>query len=220
VQLLQAVSERLADPKAFEDSDERINWYWDAIGRSEAALGHYDEAVAAFRKGAAAAEDGSPNVSQVINLALFQARALRGEEALKTLAAFDEPGRTASPYGLMEMRAARGCAHAVAGHRAEARAELDYMLAHEADHPEALSDLLLCMDDMDGAAASFIRRLGNEDQRVAALIQLSDYDPPPVPHPGDPIDGRLAKVKVRADVQAAIARAGGLRRFPLQPGEL
>jgi hypothetical protein len=120
----------------------------------------------------------------------------------------------------MEMRMARGCAHAVAGHEAEAKAELDYLLGHEPDHPEAVSDLLLCMADLDGAAASFIRRLDNPDQRVPALVQLSDYDPPPVPDPNDPIQTGLPKVKARADVRAAIARAGGIRRFPLQRGEL
>lgn len=220
VQLLRTVSERIDDPKAFEDRDERINWYWDAVGRSEAALGHYDEAVAAFRKGAGATEDGTPNVSQVINLAFFQATSLRGDEALKTLAVFDDPGRQASPYGYMEMRLARGCAHAVVDHQAEAKADLDYMRAREADHPEALSNLLLCLNDIEGAAASFIRRLDQEDQRIGALAQLSDYDPPPAPNPRNPIESRLPAVKARADVQAAIARAGGIRRFPLQRGEL
>jgi tetratricopeptide (TPR) repeat protein len=220
LELLQSVSARIDDPAAFEDRDEQINWYWDSVARSEAALGRYDKAVAAFRKGAGSGEGGAPNVSQIINLAVLQATARHGEEALQSLAPFDDQARDASPYGMMEMRMARGCAHAVAGHTAQAKAELDYMRAHESDHPEAVSDLMLCMNDLDGAAASFIRRLGDPEQRLRALTQLSDYDPPPVPDPNDPIDSRLPKVKARPDVQAAIARAGGIRRFPLQRGEL
>jgi hypothetical protein len=54
------------------------------------------------------------------------------------------------------------------------------------------------------------------DSRVDALLQLSDYDDPPYPNPGDPTQASLARPKARPDVIAAIARAGGTRRFNLQ----
>lgn len=218
LRLLQGVASRLDDPNGFEDRDKMINWYWDEVARAHAALGRYEEAAAAFRKGARALEDGTPNVSQLINLAGMQVDFGRPEEALATLKAFDD-GRSASPYGVMEMRLARGCAHAAAGHAREAAAELDYMRSHEADNPAALTNLLLCLGDMDGAAASVIRRLADPDQRVDALAQLSDYDAPPFTPPADPITPKLAPLKARPDVKAAIARAGGTLRFHVQRGE-
>ncbi|HEX6374101.1 MAG TPA: hypothetical protein VFZ91_00100 [Allosphingosinicella sp.] len=220
VQLLETATARIADSIGFADLDEQLNWWWDALGRSHAALGHYEPMVDSFRKGAAAGEGGEPNVSQVINLASTQVSFGRGDEALKTLAVFEDPKRALSPYGAMEMRYARGCAHAVAGRPETAAADLAFARAHEKDHPEALADLLLCLGDMDGAAAAFIRRLDDPERRIAALLQLSDYDPPPVPLPTDPVASRLPALKQRPDVRAAIERAGGIRRFRVQAGEL
>lgn len=218
LKLLQSVTTRVEAPDGFEDRGKMINWYWDEVARAHAALGHYEEAAAAFRNGARASEDGTPNVSQVINLAGMQIDYGRPEEALNTLKAFDD-GRSASPFGFMEMRLGRGCAHAAAGHAREAAADLDYMRSHEADNPGALTRMLLCLGDMDGAAASIIRRLADPDQRVDALAELSDYDDPPFTPPADPITPKLAALKARAEVKAAIDRAGGTRRFHVQRGE-
>jgi tetratricopeptide (TPR) repeat protein len=219
VDLLLAAGPRLEGNGEFSDLDEMRNWYWDALGRSYHKLGRYDEMVDAFRKGAGAGESGIPNVSQVINLAEAQNSFGRGEDALRTLAVFAD-GRKSSPYGEMEMRFARGCAQAVAGRPAEAAADVVFARAHDKDHPEALSDLLLCLGDMDGAAAAFIVRLDDPDRRTDALMQLSDYDDPPVVLALDPVDSRLPALKARPDVKAAIERAGGVRRFRLQRGEL
>ncbi|HEY5721907.1 MAG TPA: hypothetical protein VIT45_06255 [Allosphingosinicella sp.] len=219
IDLLLAAGPRVADQKEFADRDDSFNWYWDALGRSYEMLGRYDEMVAAFTKGAQHAEGSNPNVSQVINLAHAQYGLGRGDDALRTISAFAD-GRKGSPYGEMEMRLARGCANAVAGRPAEAAADLAFAREHEKDHPEALADLLLCMGDMDGAAAAFIRRLEDPDRRADALLQLSDYDDPPFARPSHPIHSRLGALKGRPDVKAAIEKAGGTRRFRLQRGEL
>jgi tetratricopeptide (TPR) repeat protein len=219
VALLDVARGRIDDPAGFEDREEQLNWWWDELGRTYHQLGRYEEMVDAFRKGAAIAESGK-NVSQVINLAEAQNSFGRGEDALKTLAVFSDPERSTSPYGAMEMRFARGCAYAVAGRPSEAAADLAFARAHEKDHPEALADLLLCLGDMDGAAAAFIRRLEDPERRADALLQLSDYDAPPVARPPHPVESRLPALKQRPDVQAAIAKAGGIRRIRLQRGEL
>ncbi|MDB5692965.1 MAG: tetratricopeptide repeat protein [Alphaproteobacteria bacterium] len=219
LQLLQIAAPRIDDPKAFTDRDEKLNWWWDSMGRTQAALGKYDDAVSAFRKGAALSEGGRPNVSQVINLADTQIDYGRGDEALKTLAAFDDPKRKGSPFGEMQVRFARGCARAVAGHRQEAAADLAYAKAHEKDDPGTVSDLLLCLGDMDGGAAVYVRRLDDSELRAAALLRLSDYDDPPVPIPAGPLAAPLKVLKERPDVKAAIARAGGIRRFHVRPSD-
>ena len=217
--LLKSVLGRIDQPDSFTDRDDKLNWYWDSLGRTHAMLGHYDEMAAYFARGAQVGEGDNPNVSQVINLAHAQNSFGRGEDSLRTLAAFAD-GRKSSPYGEMEMRLARVCAYAVAGRKAEAASDLAYAQAHEKDHPEALADMLLCLGDMDGAAAAFIRRLEDPKRRVDALLQLSDYDEPPVALPPDPVYAPLAILKQRPDVRAAIERAGGIRRFRLQRDEL
>jgi tetratricopeptide (TPR) repeat protein len=218
--ILQAASSKIGDKAAFTDRDDKLSWYWDGLARAYVALGRYDDAISAFRAGAALRENGQPNVSQVINLAHTQNRFGHGEDALKTLSLFDDPKQPLSPYGMMEMRLARGCAQAVSGHAAAGAADLAYAVAHEKDHPEALGDLYLCLGRMDEAAASYIRLLDDPDRRSAALRQLSDYDAPPVAIPPTPFGARLEALKARPDVKSAIARAGGLRRIPLQIDDL
>jgi tetratricopeptide (TPR) repeat protein len=218
--LLQSVEREVDDPAAFKDRDQKLPWYWDELGRTYVALGRYDDAVAAFRKGIAAGESSGLNVSQTINLADAQIQFGRGDEALKTLSGFDDPKREASPFGLMEMHLARGCAQAMAGHAGTVAADLDYAKAHEKDDPEALGNLYLCLDRMDDAAASFIRRLDDLDLRSATLKQLSDYEDRPANVPSSPFEIRLKTLKERVDVRAAIERAGGTRHIPLQPPDL
>jgi len=220
LKLLEPAAGRIDDPESFTDRAKRLNWWWNDVGYLHLQLGHYDQAVAAFRKGAEIVESGSPNVSQVINLAQIQNSYGRGEEALKILAVFEAPERSLSPYGHMALRYNRGCANAVAKRPADAAADLAYIRAHPKDAPGMLGSLLLCLGDMDGAAAEFIRRLDSADTRTAALIELSDYDDPPVAVPLDPAEARIPALKARPDVKAAIARAGGIRRFRVQPGRL
>jgi hypothetical protein len=78
----------------------------------------------------------------------------------------------------------------------------------------------LCLNDMDGAAAALIRRLNDLDRRQEALMEMSDFDPPPVPRPAGSLLPRLEKLAQREDVKAAIKRAGGTRRFAMQRNEI
>ena len=218
--LIDSVGARIDDPSAFSDRDDRLPWWSDVRARTLLALGRYDEAVAVYRKAAAGKEQGSLDVSQVINLAEYQNATGHGADALETLKAFADPGRGVSPYGEMEMRFARVCALALTHRAVDGAADLDFMRAHELDHPRALFDTLACMGDLDGAAAAVIRRLDDPARREDALLQLADYDAPPAALAADPVTSRLDAIKHRPDVAAAIARAGGLRRFNIQPADL
>jgi tetratricopeptide (TPR) repeat protein len=217
--LLEGVTLPKAQPDDASMSDA-INWYWDGLARSYDALGRYDDAAAAFRKGIAAGEQGDPNVSQLINLADTQLEAGKAEEALKTLALHDFSEKGASPYGVMEYRYARACALSLAGRGAQAAADVAWLKAHEKDDRRAVTDLFLCMGDMDAAAASLVGRLGDPETRADTLIELADYDPPPVPVTTDRVAANREKVRARPDVQAALAKAGGTPRFHLQRGEI
>jgi tetratricopeptide (TPR) repeat protein len=219
VALLQSVAARLDDPKDFEDKDEYLNWWWDGLAHSYAAAGKYAEAVAAFRKGAALNEGELPNVSQVINLASLQYDWGHGADAVATLAPLDDPKARMSPYGSMQLHGARACAHAADKHPEAAAQDLAYIRAHGKDSPATLGFTLLCLGDFEGAAAAYIRRLDDPKLRTDALRELSEYDASPSGAP-DPLGNRLAALRGRADVKAAIARAGGTRRFHLQPPEV
>ncbi|HEY1606548.1 MAG TPA: tetratricopeptide repeat protein [Allosphingosinicella sp.] len=220
LRLLQSVATEVEDPKAFTDRDKNIPWWWDDVGRSDQALGRYDEAVAALRHGMALSERGAPNVSQAINLAILQNRFGHPRDALATLAIFDDPAHKTSPFGQIVLRFARGCAHVLLGEKGKAAPDLAYARAHEEDSPSDLTDLLLCAGDLDGAASVLIRRLDDPEQRADALLALSDYPDPPVRLPPPPTERGLAAVKARPDVQAAIARAGGTRHFNVLPSEV
>jgi tetratricopeptide (TPR) repeat protein len=213
LQMLQGIASKVDDPAAFTDRDKRLNWYWNAVAGTESMLGHYDQAVAAFGKAVALGESGAPNVSQVINLAQMQNRFGRAADALKTLAVFADPKRQSSPYGEMQLRYARSCANHLAGRDADTAADLAYLKAHEKDAGSALGDALICLGDMDAAAAALIRRLDDPERRAGALLDLSDFDDPPVALPPGPGGDRVEALLARADVKAAIDRAGGTRRF-------
>jgi tetratricopeptide (TPR) repeat protein len=212
---LHAGDPTVAGARPFADKDEKLNWWWDGVARSHAAAGHYEQAVAAMQQGMGLKEDGQPNVSQTINLAEAQLRYGHFDDALATLDVFQRQSLPASPYGEMEMRFARGCAAQRAG-KGDPHGDVAFAKAHPGDHPQALSDLLLCIGDIDSAATAFIARLDDPARRVDALLELSEFDAPAGTVPADPVYGQLRALTARDDVKAAIARAGGARKFNVQ----
>ena len=210
--LLKSAEPRLARLTASEDSDH-INWWWNELALTYEALGRPDDAIDAYRNGAKAIEDGVPNVSQLINLALAQNRFGRPRDTLTTLGMRDLSTEGASPYGTMLYRRARACALHLEGRGAEAAADVDYIKSHEKDAPGAVTDLYLCLGDMEAAAASAIRRLDDPELRAELLLELSDYELAPQKPATDRTARNLEALKARGDVKAAITRAGGIRRF-------
>jgi tetratricopeptide (TPR) repeat protein len=199
----------------FTDRDKSTNWWWDAVGYANAYLGRYDAALAAFRHGIDAKEEGAVNVSQSINLANQQQVFGRDADAIKTLAPLGD-GKGASPYGVMQLMGVRGCSRFRTGDKAGADADYAYAKAHDSDAPATVTGMALCRNDLDEAAAALVRRLTDPDLMVDALLMVSDFDPPPAAYPKQIEDERLELVKMRPEVKAAIAKAGGARRFNLR----
>lgn len=210
--LLRSAEPRLDKLTESEDSDH-LNWWWNELALTYETLHRPDEAVEAYRNGSKASEDGVPNVSQLINLALAQLRFGRPRDALATIALRDLSAKGASPYGMMLYRRARACALHLVGRGGEAKADVDYVVSHEKDAPVAVTELHLCLEDMDAAAASAIRRLEDPEQRPAMLLEFSDYELAPPPLATDRNARSREALKKREDVRAAITRAGGTRRF-------
>ena len=215
--MLLTVADRIATPDAFDDA-QKANWWWDGLGRAYAGLGRYDDAIRALRQGAALSEYGQLNGSQVVSLARVQNRFGHGADALTTLAVFADPKRPLSAYGTMRLRLARGCAAALAGEADVLAADLAFVRAHAADAPAVVTDLLICANDLDGAAASLVARLADPKRQLAARVELSRYDPDL--GPADRIAARWQAVAARSEVVAAAARAGGVGTFPIQSPRL
>jgi len=217
--LLESVRPDLSRPNAFKDKDDEANWWAEMIARTYLLLGDYDRLAQSYRAAIAENEMGEPNVSQLLNFAVEQIRFGHPDQALATLAlATDEHKR--SPYGEMVLRSARGCASFQLGKAEDAARDRDYVLAHIKDNRAGATDLLLCLGDLDRAAALIIDRLEDKDQRTDMLRQLAEYrlNAPALPEP--PEIARLPAIKARPDIKAAIAKAGGLPSFPFRRDEL
>lgn len=213
---LKAIESSIADTQAFDDSRTLQMWWWNSLAKGYAALGRYDDALAAYKGGMTQNEKGGVNVSQTINLASLQLRTAKFSDAIATLGILDDPTANISPYGHSVMRLVRGCAYQATGEIKKADADLAYLVAHEKDNADGLAAMLVCRGETDKAAADIIKQLDDPDLHANALLELSDYDPPITRPPNDFDAEGTRMLKARPDVRAAIARAGGIRRIHLQ----
>ena len=203
---------------AYSDLNARANWLENDRADALRDLGRFDEWVAGMVAASKLAENGADNVSQVINLAEALVDMDRPAEALNGLAVFavHGEGRRASPYGVMEMMATRACAFAELMRTTDLAATISYMREHESDNPAAVTDALVCADDLDAAAASLTRRLADPQLRYRALWEIADFtdQPPRAPHMRVVAERRRA-LRERADVARSITAVADLRTIPL-----
>lgn len=200
----------------YVDQQDTLAWIHNELASIHRQLGDYDGMVAALRAGGEVQEGSGANVSQIINLASAQDVFGRSADALETIAVIDREKRSVSGYGRMLTERVQLCALAQLQRMDEARTHLAYIRAHVKDAPAVLAEAQLCLGDLDGAAAAFIARLDDPEQRVEALIDAADYDDPKFPAPDTPAKRNGEEMLERPDVKAALERAGGKPRFNLQ----
>jgi hypothetical protein len=203
---------------AYEDEADQRNWIEDQRSTLLLLRGHEDAAVAAETHAASLPESGGPNVSQAINLGDLLIGLNRPKAALAAVAGLTDDH--SSPYGRMQAWNVRACAYAELKDDAAYQAELKKMRDHVADSPSALEQVLLCADDLDGAATLLIARLNNADQRQDALREVQLYlRPPHEPAQNADMDRREQEVAQRPAVKAAIDAVGHVLTVPrLGPG--
>lgn len=212
----RVLAQHAEDPQAYADADEYRKWVLNTRGYVLYELGRPDEARAMLAEAAGLAEHGEPNVSNIINYAGYLVDEGRGAEAMALLPKIGD----ASPYGQGWIEAVRSCAGVLQEDEAARSAGLDYLKAHEADNPAALSRALLCSDDVDGAAALMIRRLGAISTRGDALLALQGR----IESPGDTrwfrarLLERFERLRAREDVRAAAAAVGRIEDLPVNVG--
>ena len=194
--------------------DDMENWIWilDNRARALVAVQRWNEAEALLRTAARNRENGSQNVSHVINLAWFYAEAGRGEEALATL---QEVGPEMSPYGFMQMHGARHAAALQNGNGAIAEESFDYLRNHRDDSLKTWQWALVRADRLEEAAALLIERLHDPVQRGDALRELQDYADPVPASQRALWNARWREIRSREDVRGAIDAVGRIESFPI-----
>jgi tetratricopeptide (TPR) repeat protein len=197
----------------FDDYEDQLNWLLNERSYILYDLNRREEARTTFGQAIGVGESGNWNVSQVINLASRLQAEGRSAEAVDVLRTV---GR-ASPYGDMWVAAVRACAGEDLDDAAMRDEAMSFLRAHDDDNPAALTRGLLCVNDLDGAAAAYVRRLGNPEHREVALMALQIYEPSPVvlSEQEAELDRRKAAVRDRPEVRAAVEAVGRIERVPL-----
>ena len=202
------------DKPAFDDLADSINWLYDQKARALRGLGRWDEALAMQEEARRQQENSNDKVSQAINLGFWYVQFDRAEDALEAIDGVDW-ARSLSPYGRMQLQHVRFRAYLQLGKRAEAEKVFAYLREHKLDSPDTWQDAMLEWGDTDGAAAHFISRLRDPEQRTEALYAAQDFRPiPRLPDEAQRIALWKAMVN-RPDVAAAIDEVGRREQQPI-----
>ena len=199
---------------AFDDEKDELNWVHDLRARGLRSLGRWDDALAAQVKARAMRETSSDKVSQAINLGSFYASLKRPDEALQALEGLDW-ANSMSPYGRMQYQAVRLRAYLDKGDRAEAEKVFAYMRENKDAARDTWQFAMLEWGDTDGAAAQYISRLRDPEERTQALYAAQDFlEPPRMPRDAESHVRWLALLD-RKDVSAAIDLVGRREKHPI-----
>lgn len=205
------------DAAKLYDDAAQFNWILDYRAHALHGLGKYDEAEKSLKDAASRLEDGAPNISNAINLALFYAGLGRSREAVAALGDLAKSGEGVSPYGQMQIQLVLLQAALASKDTKAARVHLETMRKNEAASPGTLEEGLLSANEMEEAARLLIARLKDPALRSDALSDLQDYQKS-LPDPYHRLlQQRWRALRSRADVQKAIAEVGRVEVYPLPP---
>ncbi len=203
------------DKPAFDDLADYHAWALSARSSILMLMGRGDDALATQIKARdIAAAANQDTISHRINLGGLYNDLGKPGEALNEVK--DVDSKKTSKYGVMAAEEVRACAHAQLGDKASLAKSLDFMRARAEDGENTLQAALLCANEMDEAAKQLISRLDDPIKRGNALATLQTYLE--TPHPTawqKTINSQLATLIARPDVQAAIAKYGVIRRYPV-----
>ena len=198
-----------------EAGGEKVFWLVNEAAYALNTLGRSDEAVALMEKLIALDMSKHPYlISMAINHGDILIAAERYADGARYSEALFATGKAgASLYGQMWMWANAACSHAHAGRPEQAAPWVERLKTGSDDNPSAHLEGLLCTGDLDAAERLMLKQLGGEDVGDL-LVDLQDYT-----LGGRGIDPllatRMAAVRARPAVAAAIARRGHLLKLPL-----
>ncbi|HEU4429438.1 MAG TPA: hypothetical protein VFT98_11835 [Myxococcota bacterium] len=201
-----------SDGAHYADRDARLNWLLNAYADALFEADRADDAQSALLRAIAHGENDEPNVSQ----ALARALALSDEgRAAEALAELDHIEGT-SGYERLWIEAIRVCAGQQLDdfrRRGRALAKLE----SDGEWSAARVRALLCIGDLDTAAAVYIARLQDPAAREEALRVLQRYANPPeraLPQRAL-IRERQRALARRPDVAAAAMELGRIEDLPI-----
>lgn len=206
----QTTAKLEAEPDAFDLADGVEGWFRRERATTLSQLGRFDEALAETARAAADGQD--PYLVEH-----HAERLLYRDRPAEALAVLDRLDRmTLTPYLQAWATAYRACAYARLGRSDEARALYDELARREGANPRAAMVGFLCVDDLDRAADVVERMLADPKHRGSALLHLSDFRrPPAVPPLAELLEDRTRRLRDRADVRAAVRKAGRTERFDI-----
>jgi tetratricopeptide (TPR) repeat protein len=215
LQVTDAAIER-QESQGLQPYSDYTRWYvWILNARADAlyGLGRWDAALTQLQAASERPEEGTANVSQMINLALMYAELGKPAESLATLKRVQS--RRASPYGDMQEQMVTVFA-ALQLHDTKAADEaLGFMRQHRDDAPDALEEALLVSGHDQECAQLLISRLADPRLRSDALLAVQQYDAGIQPPWLVEKQRRWQSLLARRDVQAAIAQVGRVSHYPL-----
>lgn len=191
-------------PDVFEGSGD-LAWLLNSRAIAQRRLGDIETAMATMTLAGRFWEGGGSNVSQRLNLAVWQTGTLQPRQALETA---DAIGNTLSPYGEAVQQWVRFAAYRQLGDPARAEQAKAWLQAHDDVATGYFLDALLEDNALDAAAAHLIGRLQSTQHRSDALLSVQRFVTVPS-LPGDAErDRRWWQVVARSDVQAALNTVG------------
>jgi hypothetical protein len=210
--VIEAALSKLAAGAAFTDKAENLNWLYDNYARVLFAMGRSADAIAVMKAGIRAGESGSPNVSQIINLADFYLALDRPQEALAALAPLDS--KTASPYGVLAAEQVRAIAYALLGEREKSEASLNIIRAGAAP-VLALQTLLRCGRGQEAEQLA-LKYLADPKTREGIVEMLHrTMAPPHASANGAKWGAKVMTLGSREAVRQAVAAFGRILDLPL-----
>ena len=185
----------------------------DLRARALMAMGRPADAEAGMKRASALYENGAPNITQVTALAWMQLRLGKPKDALITLSNLS--GGVMLPAQIQAAEAAQACALKGIGDTAGAQKVIADMKTRK-DAPDRLVAALICVGDLDAAAAVVIERLADPNARTALLAALQDYAPAGEPTAVDKDWAARKKALLeRPAVKKALAAAGRIGPQPV-----
>lgn len=211
--IIAKLDQASAKKPPYDDIDESLNWIHNHKATALRALGRWDEAAAVLAAWGRNEHNRDDKVSQAINLGFFYNEMGDADDALKAVAGLDS--KDMSEYGATQVQYVRFQAYQQLGKKEEAQSVVTWMREHKADSLDTAQDTLLQAGDADGAAALFITRLADVNDRAAALASIQRYAPIPRTEPQKKLDALKETFLARADVMAAIDQYGRRETFPI-----
>ncbi len=198
-----------SEQPAFTDLDKQV-WLMNNRAIALRRMGRIDEAEAEMKRASQLGENGSDNVSQVLNLG--DMACMRGNAKQAAALAESAPTANLSGYGKAVAASIRHCAGVVDNNTRLRRQSLAQLHELRDDAPMPYLDALI-QDDQEAALRFMQELLDSPTKRNQALDWAQDCRQP------DALPGQIAARQReadflgRADVRAAIEKVGRIQRY-------